>query len=593
MTDSEVHVPGPQAPVREDGAQEHGSEFVRRLRLTADSAEGRGIRFYRSPTDFSDASYAELDTDARARAVELSRAGLAPGDVAILAFEPGLPFVRALLACLYAGVAAAPVPITAMRNADAVRQRLLAILQDAGAKAVLTETGALDGLGLQGETSIADAVVIPVDGPSSASPGDWSMPAIDESALAILQYTSGSTGLPKGVMVSHGNLYANQQAIGGVVGMTADSVAVGWLPHYHDMGLIGQILQPIFVGASLRMTSPSQFLRRPVLWLRLISEHRATHTVGPDFAFALCSRLVTDEQLAELDLSSLKTVITGAEPVRIATLEAFTARFAPAGFRGEAFVPAFGMAETTLLITAHRDGVPPRAIVVSAEALERDEIAPATGGERSAQLVPCGAPGAGMDIAIVDPATATELRDGRIGEIWVRGTSVAQGYWRRPEQTADDFGATLAGFSDEVYLRTGDLGAMIDGELVITGRLKDLIIVRGRNIYPQDLEHSAAALLGTGCLSAAFERPGAAPEVGIVAEVEPSATAEELDALTAALRSRVGGEFTLPALGVALIRKGTLPRTTSGKVQRALTRRLLHEQRLQLVHLDGFEAVPA
>ncbi|MBW9110955.1 fatty acyl-AMP ligase [Microbacterium ureisolvens] len=591
MTDSEVHVPGAEVPTREGGAPERGSEFVRRLRLTAATAEGRGIRFYRSPTDFSEATYAELDADARARAVELAGAGLVPGDVAILAFEPGLPFVRALLACLYAGVAAAPVPITAMRNADAVRQRLFAILQDAGAKAVLTETGALDGLGLAGETSIADAVVIPVDGPASGSADEWRMPDIDESALAILQYTSGSTGLPKGVMVSHGNLYANQQAIGGIVGLTPDSVAVGWLPHYHDMGLIGQILQPIFAGASLHMTSPSQFLRRPVLWLRLITEHRATHTVGPDFAFALCSRLVTDDQLAELDLSSLKTVITGAEPVRIDTLEAFTARFAPAGFRGEAFVPAFGMAETTLLITAHRDSVPPRAIVVSADALERDEIAPATDGERSAQLVPCGAPGAGMEIAIVDPATATELRDGRIGEIWVRGTSVTQGYWRRPEQTATDFGATLAGVPDEVYLRTGDLGAMIDGELVITGRLKDLIIVRGRNIYPQDLEHSAAELLGTGCLSAAFERPGAAPEVGIVAEVEPSTTPEELDALTRALRARVGEEFTLPALGVALIRKGTLPRTTSGKVQRALTRRLLHEQRLQLVHLDGFEAV--
>ncbi|MGX5772062.1 fatty acyl-AMP ligase [Microbacterium trichothecenolyticum] len=590
MTDSEVHVPGAEVPTREGGAPERGSEFVRRLRLTAATAEGRGIRFYRSPTDFSEATYAELDADARARAVELAGAGLVPGDVAILAFEPGLPFVRALLACLYAGVAAAPVPITAMRNADAVRQRLFAILQDAGAKAVLTETGALDGLGLAGETSIADAVVIPVDGPASAAADEWRMPDIDESALAILQYTSGSTGLPKGVMVSHGNLYANQQAIGGIVGLTPDSVAVGWLPHYHDMGLIGQILQPIFAGASLHMTSPSQFLRRPVLWLRLITEHRATHTVGPDFAFALCSRLVTDDQLAELDLSSLKTVITGAEPVRIDTLEAFTARFAPAGFRGEAFVPAFGMAETTLLITAHRDSVPPRAIVVSADALERDEIAPATDGERSAQLVPCGAPGAGMEIAIVDPATATELRDGRIGEIWVRGTSVTQGYWRRPEQTATDFGATLAGVPDEVYLRTGDLGAMIDGELVITGRLKDLIIVRGRNIYPQDLEHSAAELLGTGCLSAAFERPGSAPEVGIVAEVEPSTTPEELDALTRALRARVGEEFTLPALGVALIRKGTLPRTTSGKVQRALTRRLLHEQRLQLVHLDGFEA---
>lgn len=593
MTASDVHV-GDRRPDSDAGANgAQGSAFLRHVRRVAARTQGRGIRFYRSPADFAEVSYADLDVDARARAAELTSAGLVPGDVAILAFEPGLPFVRALLACLYAGVAVAPVPITAMRNADAVRGRLMAILQDAEAKAVLTEPGALDGLGLAGETTVAHAPVIVVDGPSTGDPDRWSMPDIDEAALAILQYTSGSTGVPKGVMVSHGNLHANQSAIGAVVGMSADSVAVGWLPHYHDMGLIGQILQPIFTGASLHMTSPSQFLRRPVLWLRLITEHRATHTVGPDFAFALCSRLVTDDQLADLDLSTLQTVITGAEPVRIATLEAFTARFAAAGFRGEAFVPAFGMAETTLLITAHRDSAPPRAIVASAAALELDEIVPAFDGERAIGLVPCGPPAPGMHIAIVDPVEAVEVPDGRIGEIWVRGASVAQGYWRRPEQTRDDFGATLAGATTDPFLRTGDLGVLVDGELVITGRLKDLIIIRGRNIYPQDLELSAAALLSTGCLSAAFERPGATPEVGIVAEVDPTLADEDLDALASALRRRVSEEFTLPSLGVALIRKGSLPRTTSGKVQRGLTRRLLHEERLAHVRLEGFESVPA
>ncbi|QKJ20292.1 fatty acyl-AMP ligase [Microbacterium hominis] len=569
------------------------SPFVAQLRRALADAGGRGIRFYTGPTAFEEISYAQLDADARARALDLADSGLTPGDVALLAFEPGLPFVRALLGCLYAGLVAAPVPVTAMRNAEAVRQRLFAISHDADAKIVLTAPGALDALGIGDDDMVAEAAVAFVDGPSEADPQRWQAPPIGADALAILQYTSGSTGLPKGVMVSHGNLLANQHAIGDIVGITADSVAVGWLPHYHDMGLIGLILQPLFAGAALYMTSPSQFLRRPVQWLRMISEHRATHTVGPDFAFALCSRIVTDEQLAELDLSSLSTVITGAEPVRIQTLDEFAARFAAAGFRGEAFVPAFGMAETTLLITAHRDTAPPRAVVASADALERDAIVAAEGGERSLALVSCGRPGRGMEVVIVDPATATPLPDGRIGEIWARGTSVAQGYWRRPDETRAEFHATLVGDDGPPYLRTGDLGALVDGELIITGRLKDLIIIRGRNIYPQDLELSAAGLLTPGCLSAAFELPGSSPEIGLVAEVDPGLSDEDLGIITASVRRRVSEEFSLPSMGIALIRKGTLPRTTSGKVQRALTRRLLTEQRLALMRAEGFDAVPA
>ncbi len=571
-----------------------GAVFVERIRQSTSTAADRGIRFYDSPNAFSEITFVELDADARARAVEFAAGGLRPGDVAILAFEPGIPFIRALMACLYAGVVAAPVPVTALRNADAVRQRLFAIARDSGAKVVLTAPGALGPLGVADDEVVEGASVLLVEGPAEADPDLWTMPEIAESSTAILQYTSGSTGRPKGVMVSQGNLLANQQAISSVIGMSSSSVFVGWLPHYHDMGLIGQILQPIYATASMYITSPSQFLRRPLQWLRMVTQFRATHTVGPDFAFALCTRMITDEQRDELDLSSLEGAITGAEPVRIQTLDAFTARFAPVGFRGEVFIPAFGMAETTLMVTGHRGDEPPQAIRASAEGIERDVLVAAAPGERALSLVPCGPAATGMEIAIVDAATSTRLDEGLIGEIWVRGASVTQGYWNRPDETLAEFGATIEGDSGGPYLRTGDLGAIVDGELVITGRLKDLIIVRGRNIYPQDLELAAGGLLAAGCLSAAFELPGSATEIGLVAEVEGAMLASgDVETLGADLRRSISQEFTLPSLGIALIRKGSLPRTTSGKVQRSLTRKLLVEQQLAVVHADGFELVHA
>ena len=298
-------------------------------------------------------------------------------------------------------------------------------------------------------------------------------------------------------MVSHGNLVANEAAITSAVGITAASRTMGWLPHYHDMGLIGQLLQPISVAADSVLTSPSQFLRRPLLWLRLISEHRSTHTVGPDFAYGLCTRLVTDEQLATLDLSALEVVITGAEPVRNATLAAFSSRFAPAGFRAAAFVPAYGMAETTLLVTA---SVRDHAVApISADAGSLEQGAPASGRRR-----PGGRPrvvrSAGRRPRDRDRRPRPRARPrpparSARSSCAVRASPRGTGTGR--DETAEVFGATIAG--DEpgtAYLRTGDLGALVDGELVITGRLKDLIIIRGRNLYPQDLETTA----GRSCI---------------------------------------------------------------------------------------------
>jgi acyl-CoA synthetase (AMP-forming)/AMP-acid ligase II len=567
------------------------STFLDAMRHAADTAGvERGFRFYSSPNESRFASFADLALQGRADAVALAADGHRPGDVAVLAFEPGLGFIRSLYAVFAAGLVAAPVPVVALRRPEIARRRLEAIIVDSGSRLVLTEGAALLPLGIVEGDSIAGARVVDVstlDGPVD----DWRPPAIGVDSLALLQYTSGSTGVPKGVMVSHGNLVANEAAITEAVGMSAASRMTGWLPHYHDMGLVGQLLQPIFVAADSVLTSPNQFLRRPLLWLRLITEHRSTHTVGPDFAYGLCARLVTDEQLASLDLSSLERVVTGAEPVRSATLEAFATRFAAAGFRAAAFVPAYGMAETTLLVTASVRNNAVAPILADAVSLEQGRLRPVVDGERAVELVSCGPPAGGHEIAIVDPWSGALAADGAIGEILVRGPSVAQGYWNRPRETAEVFAATIAGdHAAAAYLRTGDLGARVDGELVITGRLKDLIIIRGRNIYPQDLEMTASVLLHSGCLSAAFEGTRSQPEVGLVAEIDLARIpAEELGGFAEQVRRSVADEFMIPELGIALIRKGTLPRTTSGKVQRGLTRSLLADDQLATVLTLGFE----
>lgn len=551
--------------------------MVAALRRTADRGDGRGIRFYANPSAAEHRTYADLDRAARSDAALLAEAGHRRGDVAVLAFDPGLDFIRSVFAAFYAGMAIAPVPIAVGRDPRGTSDRLLAVVRDSGSRLILTGGQALDpvldaGPGLSDHADVRHlGVEADVDRADA-----WQPPAIDGDSLAILQYTSGSTGRPKGVIITHGNLVANQRAITAATRTHSEDSLVGWLPHYHDMGLIGALLNPVYQGHELTLTTPAQFLRRPVFWLRLITDHRATLTVGPDFAYNLCSRLVTDEQLAQLDLSSLRRVITGAEPVRAATLAAFADRFAAAGFRASAFNPAYGMAETTLLVTAHvtDNAVQPHSL--DAAALEAGRVVPAAHG-RAVEAVPCGPAAPGHKLVIVDPESGIRSAPDRIGEIWVSGPSVSRGYWGKPEATAEVFGAQLPGEADE-YLRTGDLGALIDGELVITGRIKDLIIVRGRNIYPQDLEFTASAVnsAGTGsALSAAFGVDDD-QEITLVAEVDPAVQEDEhLRSAAAGIRQAVLAAHDLPAVRVVLIRRGTLPRTTSGKVQRALTRSLL------------------
>lgn len=547
---------------------------------SAQRAADAGARFHVSPKESIFLSYADLHQQGQHEAVLLRQAGLKPGDRIVLAFHPSLDFLRAVYAATYAGVIFIPAPITVSQSIDVVRERILSIAADAGARHILSAGGLADELGDLGPEH---TIVTLSDLGEPSLMNDWRHPGTNAADVALIQYTSGSTRAPKGVAITHENLVANHRCVYDVMGYHADSLLLGWLPHYHDMGL-SLYLQPVFGGFHLVTTSPAQFLRRPAFWLQLITRHRATSTVAPDFAYRLCARLVTDEQLAELDLSSLKTVITGAEPVRASTLASFAARFASAGFDPGAFVPAYGMAEATVLISAKRSRLPVAPLSLDADALELGIAQPAVEG-RSLDVVPCGPPAPGHDVVVVDPKTGARLPDGRIGEIWVRGPSVAQGYWEQPEETAKKFKAELSEDGRE-YLRTGDLGFLSEGEVVITGRMSDVINVRGRNIYPSDLESAASDAFASSRVdpvSAAFE--WAEDVVVIVVEAGPRTA--EVTEVAGEVRRKIAEEFSLEPLGLVVVRRGSIPRTSSGKVKRKATRELLAAGKLPVLFAAG------
>lgn len=522
--------------------------------------------------------YRDLDAAALRTAYLLDELA-GPDRLALLLFPAGFDFLRSFVACLYAGVTAVPAPLP---GNDVGARRVAAIVRDCGLDLVLTTAGRRTDVTRQlREAGLPASVrVVACDDPAAAP---RPLPPPPDDAVALLQYTSGSTSDPKGVMVTHGNLGHNLAQIQARLGSDADTVGALWLPHFHDMGLIS-LLGCWYCGGDGVFMDPMTFLRRPVRWLQAISRWRATTTVAPDFAYELCARAVSPAQVAELDLSSLRVALTGAEPVRARTLAAFGTRFAPAGFRPETFSPCYGLAENTLLVTAVDAGVAPTVRWVDPRAWERDEFRPTTAGEGIA-LVGCGTPTT-RQVRVVDPTTREPVPAGRTGEIWVRGGSVAAGYHDRPAATAATFHARTRD-GDGPYLRTGDLGTLVDGELYVTGRLTDMLVVRGRNLCPQDIEHAARDLHPAlaGGFGVAFGVTADREYVVLVHEVRKTLLdgTDPAD-LADAVRTRLARDFDMPPPGVVLVNRGAVRRTTSGKVQRRLMRELFLAGSLRPLH---------
>ena len=536
-----------------------------------DGGEGEGVTW----------TYGELDRRARTIAARLEEEGLRE-ERAVLLFPPGLDYVAAFLGCLFAGVTAVPAYPPGSRG----RERLEAIFDDARPRAVLTTDSVRNRVArLFGDDGPPPVSWIETERVEAAAHEGWQPPDLSPDGLAFLQYTSGSTALPRGVRVTHASLLHNEELIGRAFGVHEGSVVVGWLPLYHDMGLIGNVLQPLHAGARCVLMPPLSFLERPRRWLEAISRHGGTISGGPDFAFDLCVRKVGSEERTGLDLSSWVVAFNGSEPVRDRTLARFAAAFEPHGFRRTAFFPCYGLAEATLFVAGGSLARPGALRTVDGGELNAHRVVPVPGHDPSARaLVACGEAQGGLDVRIVDPATRCPAPAGRVGEIWVQGPSVAAGYWERGAD-GTTFGAALAGEDGGRYLRTGDLGFLLDGRLFVTGRLKDLVILRGRNHYPQDLEASAAAAhpgVRAGRCAAFSIEAGGEERLVVVAEVD-RVSRGEADTIAAELRGAVAAEHEVQVWDAVVVAPGQVPLTSSGKLRRRACRQAYLGGRLRIL----------
>ncbi len=569
------------------------SSLVELLRLRADDDPDRIAYTFllNGEAEEGHVTYGELDLRARAVAARLQALG-ARGERALLLYPPGLEYIVALFGCFYAGVTAVPAYPPRRNKTD---PRLRSIVEDCAPTLALTTRELLgEAEGLCAHTPELGGLrwLATEDVPAAEAEG-WRDPEVGGETLAFLQYTSGSTAAPKGVMVSHGNLLHNFAVIEGFCGYTPQTRSVIWLPPYHDMGLIGGILQPLFTGYWAALFSPVAFIQRPARWLEAISRYRATSSGGPNFAYELCVHAVRPEERAGLDLSHWEIAFNGAEPVRAETLRAFGEAFAESGFRERAFFACYGLAEATLMVTGSQPSEPPVVRAVDAGALGEGTVIEAEA-EGRYRLVGSGRSAPSQRVLIVDPATLRECAPDRVGEVWVAGASVASGYWGRPEATAETFGAYVAGTGEGPFLRTGDLGFLDDGELFITGRLKDLIVIRGRNHYPQDIEETAAhshAGLRAGSGAAFSVDEGGEERLVVVQEVSRQAAAGlDVEEVADAIRRAVASEHGVHVHAVAVARTGGVPKTTSGKVQRRACRTAFLAGELPLVGVSVREA---
>jgi acyl-CoA synthetase (AMP-forming)/AMP-acid ligase II len=537
-------------------------------------------------------TYGELDQQAQTIGSLLQCKG-ATGKPVLLLHPPGLTYIAAFFGCLYAGSIA--VPAYPPRSARTM-PRIQAIVADTQASMVLTTAETLSDLRhcFAYVPELESLAWVATDNSADHQADEWKEPLLTSDTLAFLQYTSGSTSVPKGVMVTHGNLLHNLGLLHRHFGQTPEGHMVSWLPPYHDMGLIGGILSPLYDGYPSTLMSPLVFLQRPLRWLQAISHTRATISIAPNFAYDLCIRKITPEQQIALDLSRWSVAVNGAEPIREETMKHFAASFEPCGFHQEAFLPGYGLAEATLIVSSAKIAAPPVVRTVQRWALEQNRVIAANAEDVDAwKLVGYNQIPSDQKIIIVNPTSLTQCLPDQVGEIWIAGPSITLGYWNKPEETEDTFQAYLADTGEGPFLRTGDLGFLKDGEMFVTGRLKDLIIIRGRNHYPQDIEHTVEQChpaIRPGCCAAFSINVAAEEQLVILAEIDPRYQADQgqmetqrdsagtsrklLDAqaLIKEIRWEMREQHDLQPYRMMLLKAGSIPKTSSGKTQRRACR---------------------
>ena len=530
-------------------------------------------------------TYGQLEQKAKAIAAYLQSV-CSPQDRVLLLFPAGLDYITAFFGCLYAGVIAIPAyPPRPNRSLN----RIYNILQNAQTNVALTTSDTLQSLSRQLEgTPVQDLRWITTDTIDNNIATYWYEPDLDEDSIAFLQYTSGSTAEPKGVKIAYRNLLHNLEAIHRCFRHSTQSRGVIWLPPYHDMGLIGGVLQPLFGDFPVTLMSPLMFLQNPLRWLKAISRNRATTSGGPNFAYDMCVRKFKPEQLRGLDLSSWQVAFNGAEPINHETLNSFAETFAPYGFDYSAFYPCYGMAEATLIISGGSKDTAVVTKIVRGKALEQNKITIADDNEPYPRtLVSCGRSLFDQKIAIANPETLVSCKPGEVGEIWVSGASIARGYWRQPQISEATFNAYFKDTNEGPFLRTGDLGFIDRGELFFTGRLKDMIVIKGRNHYPQDIEKTVQEItswIRPSCVASFSIELQGEEKLVVLAEVERTywsknrskdangrSTAKEMISvkdLTQLIKREISKNHDLQTHSILLLKPGSLPKTSSGKIQR-------------------------
>ncbi|MDQ3193991.1 MAG: fatty acyl-AMP ligase, partial [Bacteroidota bacterium] len=532
-------------------------------------------------------TYQEIHIRAKSIAAKLQSLDL-KDERALLIYESGLDYIDSFFGCLYSGVISVPLHLPGKNKS---LSRISSIAKDSDARIILSTKEIRADL----ENEFAkDEVLknlkwVDTEAVSNDLAGVWKDTGINENTLAYLQYTSGSTGVPKGVMVDHRNLITNINIIDKSHQHNEHSIMVTWLPIHHDMGLIYGILLPFCCGYPCYFMTPQAFVQKPYRWLKSITKYKGTHNAAPNFAFELCINKITEEQKKDLDLSSWTVAMNAAEPVRAETITRFVDYFKECGFQLKHFSPGYGLAEGTLILTTTFKDDLPAMKRFDDGSMERNNYAKEAEANDFDSKIHVGHSHSIEDtkISIVNPVTLIECKDGEVGEVWASGVSIAQGYWKREDATTETFKASIADTNEGPFMRTGDLGFIRDNELYITGRYKDLIIIRGQNHYPQDIEYTVEAshpALRLGCVAAFSVEEEGEEHLGIVQEVQKNFLKDfDADEVIKAIRKGVSEEHDLQAHSITLIRPGTVPKTSSGKIQRRACSAGINDGTLEVV----------